>query len=449
MKRKGSEKSSRESQHGPESPAQALPHVERWTPLARLAFRFCFVYLGLFALATQISGSMIPNLSVYYRGLGRLSPMREVTFWTARNIFGASGVDDAGGGGEPIFFWVQAFWLLIAAVLATAIWSILDRRRENYVVLNKWFRLFIRFALAAAMLEYGMTKLIPTQFPAPSLDTLVTPTGDMTLSALLWTTIGASPAYEIFTGSIEVLGGMLLLVPKTTMLGALISMAAMIQVFALNMTFDIGLKLVSFHLIVLAMFLLAPEAPRFVDFFLRNRPVSALMQPQLFNTSRANRLAVIAQLVFGLYLLGMYAYINVRFWEVGGGGKPRSPLYGIWNVEELFIDGQARAPHLNDYDRRWRRVIFDAPATVTFQRTDDSFARFGASVDTAEKTLALTKGNSKTWKANFSFVRPSPDRLVLEGEMDGHKIRTQLRLVEFDTFRLLNSTFRWVRPHDP
>ena len=107
------------------------------------------------------------------------------------------------------------------------------------------------------------------------------------------------------------------------------------------------------------------------------------------------------------------------------------------------------APYLNDYDRRWRRVIFDAPARVIFQRTDDSFARYGASVDPDGKTLALTKGDSKNWKAIFAIDRPSPDRLILDGEMDGHRIRTQLRLVEFDTFRLLNSTFRWVRPHEP
>jgi hypothetical protein len=449
MKRKSSDKSSREGQQVPGPALQASPEAASWMPLTRLAFRFCFVYLGLFALATQISGSMIPNLSFYYRGMGRLWPMREVTFWTARHIFGAAVVDETGTGGEPLFFWLQAFWLLVVALLATAIWSVLDRRRKEYVILHRWFRVFIRFALAAAMLEYGMTKVIPTQFPAPSLEALVTPTGDMTLSALLWTTIGAAPAYEILTGCIEVLGGILLLVPRTTTLGALISMAAMIQVLSLNMTFDIGLKLVSLHLIVLALFLLAPEASRFADFFLRNRPTGASIQPQLFASEYANRLALILQLVFGLYLLGMYAYINMRFWDVGGGGSPRSPLYGVWNVEELSVDGLVRVPELNDYDRRWRRVIFDAPASVTFQRTDDSFARFGASVDTHGKTLTLTKGNSKTWKTHFTFANPSADKLELDGEMDGHQIRVRLRLVEFDTFRLLNSSFRWVRPHDP
>jgi len=73
------------------------------------------------------------------------------------------------------FYWVQAFWLLIVSVIATAAWSLLDRKRDNYHVLNRYFRFFVRFGLAAQMFEYGMTKLIPTQFPSPSLNTLVTP----------------------------------------------------------------------------------------------------------------------------------------------------------------------------------------------------------------------------------------------------------------------------------
>jgi len=32
--------------------------------------------------------------------------------------------------------------------------------------------------------------------------------------------------------------------------------------------------------------------------------------------------------------------------------------------------------------------------------------------------------------------------------MDDHKIHMQLELVDFDTFRVLNSGFRWIRPGD-
>jgi hypothetical protein len=420
-----------------------------WTPATRLAFRFCVVYLGLFCLVTQISGSLLPNLFFYYRGLGRLWPLREATFGIAHALFGWSlPADDAISSGEPLFFWVQAAWVLFVSICVTAIWSLADRRRPHYALLHAWFRLFVRFALAGALFEYGMTKVFPTQFPRPSLLTLVTPVGDLSLSALLWTSIGSSPAYEIFTGCVEVLGGVLLLAPRTTTLGALVALAAATQIFVLNMTYDIGLKLVSLHLVLLALFLLAPDGKRLGDFFVGNRTTPASTDQPLARTIKGQRIATAIQIAAGVYLLGMYAYINVGFWQ-GQGNRARSPFYGIWNVEELSVDGQVRPVEQHDYDRRWRRVILDEPDRVVFQRTDDSFARYGASFDAGTGTLALSKGASRTWHSSFRMQRASPDELIADGEMDGYRIRLRLRQVSFDTLRLLNSPFRWVRPHDP
>jgi hypothetical protein len=116
---------------------------------------------------------------------------------------------------------------------------------------------------------------------------------------------------------------------------------------------------------------------------------------------------------------------------------------------ELSIDGQVRSPEESDYNRRWRRAIFDLPDVLVFQRTDDSLAHYGVSIDEARRTLALTRRNSPNWSATLAFSRPAADRLVLEGRMDGHQITMRLQLVELDTLRLLNSPFRWVRPPDP
>jgi hypothetical protein len=215
------------------------------------------------------------------------------------------------------------------------------------------------------------------------------------------------------------------------------------------MTFDIGVKQISFHLILLAVFLLAPELRRLADFFVLQRPTAAPGDWTPFHSDRSRRLALIGQAAFAVYLLGTYAYINWTYWAAAGGGSPRSPLYGIWNVEELTVDGETRPAGLNDYDRRWRRVIFDAPTVVAFQRIDDSFARYGASIDIYKNSIALTKGGSRNWKAAFTFEQPRPDRLILIGDMDGRRIHARLKLADRDTFRLLNSTFRWVRPEEP
>ena len=134
------------------------------------------------------------------------------------------------------------------------------------------------------MFYYGLAKVIPTQFPPPSLVTLVEPVGNLSRTDLLWTFIGASTAYQIFTGCAEVLGGILLVVPRTTMLGALICLADMIQVFVLNMTYDFGLKLISFHLILMSLILLAPDFRRLSNLFFLDRAAGPSSHPPLFRT---------------------------------------------------------------------------------------------------------------------------------------------------------------------
>ena len=421
--------------------------VESWNLLTRVGFRFGFLYLGLFILATQIAGSLFAVPNIPFRGIGQLWPMREITFQFAGRVFGAAGrLDYTGANGETIFFWAQTSWILLVAAIAAGVWSLIDRSRPDYATAHKWFRLLIRFGLAAQMFEYGMTKVIPNQFAAPSLNILATPAGDLSLNTHFWTSIGASPAYQMFTGWAELLGGVLLLIPATTMAGALICLADMIHVFVLNMTFDIGLKLTTFHLILLALFLLAPDMKRLLNFFVLDRVTGASTHSHLFKTAGRNRAAFALQILFGFYLLGVQAWANAGFWYAEGGGAPKSSLHGIWNVERMAVDGEFGPPSLNDYDRQWRRVIFDDPGSVTFQRTDDSFARYGASIDVSGNTIALAKGDSLNWRSEFSFERQADDRLVLDGEMDAHRIHLELLRVEFDTFRLLNSSFRWIRP---
>jgi hypothetical protein len=62
--------------------------------------------------------------------------------------------------------------------------------------------------------------------------------------------------------------------------------------------------------------------------------------------------------------------------------------------------------------------------------------------------MTLTKPASRIWTATFTFARASEDLLTVEGQMDGHRIAAQLHRVDFDAFPLLNSSFRWIRPHD-
>ena len=306
-------------------PIQPQPNIPRWNPALRIAFRFWLIYLGLYCLATQtittLAGAVFPDPATLW-------PLRPVIFWTGTHIFHVNASLSAFWGGnsatlDDMFGWVTAFCLLVIATAATVVWSLLDRSRENYAELHKWFRLFVRFALAGQMIVYGFSKVIPVQMPYPSLTRLLQPVGTLSPMGVLWTSMGSAPAYEFFTGCAELAGGLLLIVPRTTTFGALISLAAMIQVFMLNMMYDVPAKRLAFHTMLLACFLLAPDVPRLVRFLLLRRTTSLSTEAQLFRGVRANRIALAAQIIFGLWLVGVschYAWVP----GIPGAGADRS-----------------------------------------------------------------------------------------------------------------------------
>lgn len=418
----------------------------------RFPLRFGVLYFGLYALATQLAGGVLLLPGATLPPLGHVWPLRDVTLWLATSLFGLTPpLVYTGNSGDTAFHWVQLTWILAVAIAAAAAWAATNRPRVSEGALYAWFRLALRFLLAAQMFYYGMAKIIPTQFQSPSLVTLVQPVGTLSLADLLWTFIGASTAYQMLAGLAEVAAGVLLVVPRTAMLGAWLCSVDMAQVFALNMSYDFGLKQLSLHLILMATVLVAPDLPRLRDFFVRREATGPLFVEHIPGVTSpwGRRNATWAQLAAGLYLLAMFTNLSQRFWITQGDGRPRSPLYGIWEVAELRLNGQTVSPADADYDRRWRRVIFDTPDVVAIQRTDDSVAHYGASIEAGGSRLQLSKGRSRTWRADFEVQRAGDGELRLAGDMDGHRIEAQLRRVELDTFRLRESTFRWIRPPDP
>jgi hypothetical protein len=110
----------------------------------------------------------------------------------------------------------------------------------------------------------------------------------------------------------------------------------------------------------------------------------------------------------------------------------------------MSIDEQLRPPLLTD-SARWRRAIFDYPDRMAFQRLDDSFVPYGASVNLPEKTLALTKSDDKNWTANFTYQRPAEDQLILDGRMDNHQVHMELQLTDRKKFLLVSRGFHWIQ----
>jgi hypothetical protein len=428
-------------------PASVWRAATAWHPATRVAFRFSGTYFTLYVLTTQMLQGILVLPVGEFPNLGEIPPVWPVVSSVATHVFRVSSplVITGSGSGDKTYDWAHAFTVLALSVLITIAWSALDRRREHYARLQQWVRLFARFALGSTMVAYGMIKAIPLQMPAPGLTRLLEPFGHFSPMGVLWYSVGASRPYEMFAGCAELAGGILLFMPQTAMLGALICLADSIQIFTLNMTYDVPVKLFSFHLIVLSLFLLAPDARRLLNLLLLNRSAQPSTMIPLGRTVRARRIGFAAQLLFGGYLVAMNLTSARDAWTRYGGGAPKSPLYGIWNIEQMAIDGQTRSPLTTDYDR-FRRVIFDRPTQATFQRMDDTFVPYGATIDSSAKTVTLTRSDP-TVPYRFSYEQPSPDLLVLKGSIDGHTMQIEARLFDRSNFLLVTRGFHWVQEY--
>jgi uncharacterized membrane protein YphA (DoxX/SURF4 family) len=422
--------------------------MPRWSLTTRIAFRFCFAYFTLYVVSTQMLGGLILVQGFDVPDLGSTGVMQRIVTWAGTHAFHISYPYSFAitGSGDKTVDYLQAFCLLVISVAVTAVWSALDRRRTHYRGLNKWFRVFLRFSLGSTMISYGMVKAMPMQMSAPGLTRLLEPFGNFSPMGVLWASIGASTGYEMFAGFMELAGGILLFIPWLATLGAVVTFANAVQIFTLNMTYDVPVKLFSFHLILMSLVLVAPEAARIADVLVLNRTAGPSTQPPLFSGRRAVIVAVVVQLVFGAYLVGMNYRTARQSWTQRLAGASKSPLYGIWNIETMKIDGHTRSPLVTDY-ARWRRVIFQGLTNVSFQRMDDTFAGYGAKVDMKDRTLTITTGGKDGPSSRFAIQQPDAEHLILDGEMDGHKIRMEARLFDRNNFLLISRgpQFNWIQ----
>ena len=412
-----------------------------WHPATRVVFRFVFVYLILYILPfplgsvpytdalaepyTELWNAIIPRVG---RDVLKLDYEVAVAF---------------NGSGDRTYDYIFVLCLLVLAVVAAALWSLLDRRRTAYPRLYQWLRVYVRLYLGTVMIGYGAYKVINSQFPPPPLDRLVQPFGDASPMGLLWTFMGASEPYAMFTGAAEMLCGILLFSRRTTTLGAVACAAVMSNVAMLNFSYDVPVKLYSTHLLAMAVFLAAPETRRLANVFLLNRAVEPAETRPLFGRAWLNRGALILRTLFLVTVVGLSLY---QSYDARKARLQRSPLYGVWEVEEFSLDGEPRPPLLTD-QARWRRVIFDYPGVLAVQMMGDARQRYRLELDAEKKTLSLAKREDPNWKTILSYERPEPERLTLGGEVDGRRIQATLRRADEGKFQLTSRGFHWINEY--
>ena len=425
------------------------------TLLGRICFRFCVVYFGLYCLLSMtIPFALLGVLGKWVRSHGGpwLASLTDaVTGWAGRTFFGVDAVlHQDSGAGDQTAVWVLVFCILVVAVVATTVWTAVDRR-ASYPRLQAWFTLVLRLSLGGQMVAFGVAKLIPTQMPGPTLAQLLQPYGSFSPMSVLWLQVGSSYPYEMALGAVEVVAGLLLFVPRTAVLGAAVSLASMAQVLLMNMTFDIPVKLLSLHLLLMSLVLIAPYFRRLTNVFVLQRACEPLTQPQLFTEDRKNRIAAWIQVAIGMWVALSGGYDRWVVWqEQYSPSSPKSELYGIWDVRDFIVDGQPVPPLLTD-ENRWQRLVFDAPQAATYQRMDGELVPAHADFlpDGALELTAVADatGGSERPFATLAIEQSAPDRLSLRGKLHDRAVVISLDRVDPNSFTLRSRGFHWVQDY--
>jgi hypothetical protein len=192
----------------------------------------------------------------------------------------------------------------------------------------------------------------------------------------------------------------------------------------------------------MSFFLLLPDLGRLANLFVFNRPVEPVDLRPLFQRRWLNRATLIFRTVLVLAWTGGFLFFSY-YARSQFGLDSHSPLYGIWNVEEFEVDGEAHPPLLTDA-LRWRRVVFDFPGTMVIESMGKPGERFRLTLDADAHSLALKKRDDATWQATLTYEQPEEGLLTLEGTFDEHKVRARLKLTEANSYLLLNRGFHWV-----
>jgi hypothetical protein len=384
-------------------------------------FRVAFAYFAMFGCASLLDSGPSPR--------ALLAHLRDpVVRFVGNTLLRIHEPPRSSGIQWAVVQQVAAFGVAIAIA---ALWSLASRRRE-YDRLHGWSRIVLRYYVAVAMMVYGSFKIIDTQFPPISLDTLAAPVGAMSPMALLWTYMGYSSTYAAFTGFGESLGAFLLFFRRTTTAGSLLLCAVLSNVALINYVYDVPVKQLSTNLLLAVIVLASGDLKRLMSVFVFNTPTPAadisFAFPNWFGQFRRFAKPVL--------IVGAACGPLVASFLVHRSIVKRPPLYGIYDVER-FTRNRADAPPLASDSTRWRRIVFSRPGTMSVRMMTDSTRMFASHVDTARRRIVIHRSSRD--ESAFAYERIDADRLRLQGRFGGDSLDVIVRrLDERAIFRLQN-----------
>jgi hypothetical protein len=336
------------------------------------------------------------------------------------------------GSGDTTYHYVVLFFITMLSGAGTILWTLTDRKADNYNVLFYWLTVAVRFYVGIMLINYGAVKVIKLQFPSPGLLKLTQAYGDSSPMGLAWTFLGFSKGYNLVMGIAELMAG-LLLFRRTVTIGAIMTLMASANIMAVNYFYDIPVKIVSTALVFMSLFLLAPNFMTLMKLFFAGEAVKlrTLTAPPIKRRWLISKYSLKYLCIFFVCATLIWSVLSRR--TKYGDQAPKSPLYGAYQVDKVS------GPENSD-PRRWKILMMQGLNHSTIKYIDDAVEYCDVETDTTAKSISFVYNKDTSNPRKFNYTIIDPEHLVLRST-PGDSVVVELTKMKF---LLTDRRFHWI-----
>lgn len=386
---------------------------------------FCF----LFILTFPFGNRLLPSVSSVLHPL--FSPLIQI----AGKIIGLNNAVDTSLASDSLGLYLHCCVLASISVLA----GIVLMAKQPSQKLRYGIHVVAAYYLAYVLLCYGLNKLFKWQFYLPEPNTLFTTIGEIPPDLLFWSAMGSSYPYTVFSGMIEVLPALLLFFRRTRLLGGLIALGVLVNVAAINVGFNISVKLFTGFLLLLTLVVLSPYTSLLKGLLLNHAAPTHSFTPPDFNHKFKIYVLVKTVVIGWLFADMMIQYISSGNYNDDKAQRPA--LHGAYSVETLVKNGDTLPPLLTD-SFYIKRVFVHRKGFFIIQKMKNAMQDYKLRYGPQE--LHLHNYYTDTPAGFFTVLQTGDNTLHLYGLFEGDTLAVSLKKYNTGNLPLLNPRFDWV-----
>jgi hypothetical protein len=227
------------------------------------------------------------------------------------------------------------------------------------------------------------------------------------------------------------------------------------NVFALNLFYDVSVKLFSLELLLLAVYLAAPDFPRLFRLLVLQRTVGPRSETPVSAHRRVVFWAVVAQGGLAACFFAVALVGSAHLYAKRQAADRNVPLAGVWEVDQfqsarnsqpLLTAKLAGEMHVQPGDDRWMKFVVDGAKDGVIQLHNGVWDYVDIAVSKDRSQLEISDSSDPTWKAHFAIQQTGGNSLRLHGTINGVPVEMALHAND-KSFRLTADKLHIIRTY--